>query len=195
MPELVIPADALQVSLHFRITGDAEDMICGFGVDQIDVETPDFVMDAMAAAWDTFVSPQWSSAVSLVGAEARNADGTVGEQVYDLPGAVAGDIQTQNTALLVKKVTPRVGRTGRGRIFLPGVLTANVGNAGVIESTQLATWQGDWTTWLNDVNTTLPAARVCLLHTNAPGVDTDPSPITGLVVDPMVATQRRRLRP
>lgn len=103
-----------------------------------------------------------------------------------------------NVALLVHKRTARGGRRGRGRFYIPfAVNTAAITEDGRIAPAEVTTLQTAMDTFLTQINTTV-GPMVVLHRTSAPGVDhpTNPGPpstVTGLAVDNLVATQRRRL--
>lgn len=93
-----------------------------------------------------------------------------------------------NTAALLKKQTASGGRSGQGRMFLPGLTEAQVAGNGDWLSGYLATLQtqaSDWLTAIEGITT-----GMFLFHT----ASSDPTKVTGLGVDAKVATQRRRLR-
>lgn len=123
------------------------------------------------------------------------------------PGTQATTSMPPQVATLVRKVTASGGRRGRGRMYFPGVPETGVDDAGVISGAGVTAW----TTALADFLGALTANDVpmFLLHDPAtiwtlvngqprrvPTSDPIPEPdlVTSLVVDPKVATQRRRLR-
>lgn len=98
---------------------------------------------------------------------------------------------TPNVAWLVRKVTGFGGRTGRGRMYIPGVPEAQVLTNGAVAPTYAGLFSAELEEWRLGMASAglIPS----LLH--APGSPiTTPMPITEFVVDSRVATQRRRLR-
>jgi hypothetical protein len=74
-------------------------------------------------------------------------------------------------------------------MFLPIVGEANTDSGGMLSTASRNAWQTAVTGWLNDL--ALRNVPMVLLHNQ---VEIVPTPVTALVVDPRVATQRRRLR-
>ena len=103
-----------------------------------------------------------------------------------------------NCASLVHKTTARGGRRGRGRMYIPWtIVAATVSEAGTIAASDVTRVQNAVNAWRAAVAGTV--GPIVLLHRpSAPEVQppTTPGPpneVTGMLVDPLVATQRRRL--
>jgi hypothetical protein len=103
-----------------------------------------------------------------------------------------------NVALLVHKRTARGGRRGRGRMYIPWTLsTTSTGEGGVIAPASLTPMQTACNVWLSSISS--GAGPVVLLHrpstpgTARPSTPGSPNVVTSMVVDPLCATQRRRL--
>lgn len=113
--------------------------------------------------------------------------------IFEAPRNSVGTSDTetlpQNCSVLVHKRTATGGRRGRGRMFVPPFrpLENAVGATGVITAAALATIQG-WFTTLYGQHTWF------LLHDNGTLLPPAPTAITSFQVDPIIATQRRRLR-
>lgn len=114
-------------------------------------------------------------------------------------GVASGGGMPANCALLLKKRTARGGRRGRGRIFLPwGQVETKVDEAGKITNADVTAAQLGVTSWFNQLATN--NVPMVVLHSEsspdnkhgptAPGA---PDLVTGLVVDAVIATQRRRM--
>ncbi len=112
-----------------------------------------------------------------------------GEAGTGQDGASTVAPDSPQVAALVKKVTAGGGRQQRGRMFLPIVGEANTDSGGMLSTASRNAWQTAVTGWLNDL--ALRNVPMVLLHNQ---VEIVPTPVTALVVDPRVATQRRRLR-
>ncbi len=99
-------------------------------------------------------------------------------------------------SLIVRKVTNDLGRQGRGRMFLPGVLAeGDVDEAGQVETASLSTYQdalADFIAFLVDPSPSPPLPAV-LLHSDGPDVP-GPTPIIALTVAPIVGWIRGRIR-
>jgi hypothetical protein len=114
---------------------------------------------------------------------------------YEFAGSTTGDISTpglpSQVTALIKKNTNLGGRQGQGRMFIPGILEADVNSAGFWESGRQAAWQ----TAADDLFDAIQALGVqpALLRSESSPIST-PEGITSFTVQPQVATQRRRLR-
>jgi hypothetical protein len=93
----------------------------------------------------------------------------------------------------VHKRTALGGRKGRGRLFIPwAVADSNVDEAGIIVPATVVTMQTAVTSFLNGIIT--EGMNMVLLHSpDKSGVTVPPTTVSSLVVDGMIATQRRRL--
>lgn len=106
-------------------------------------------------------------------------------------GTLSGDPMPPNCALLVSKQTATGGRIGKGRMFLPPAFYGESGfdaNGNFIGAGQ-ARIQADLDTFRSQCTST--GVGLHLLHSNA---GDPPDPITALVLNSRIATQRRRLR-
>jgi hypothetical protein len=96
---------------------------------------------------------------------------------------------------LIQKRSGIAGRRFQGRLYLPGVRELTVGNAGIIDSTWLASIQGFMNNWLTAIEASAGVIRMVILHSAPIGVlPLNPTPVTSLQVDRLIATQRQRLR-
>lgn len=98
-----------------------------------------------------------------------------------------------NTAVLVRKGTALGGREGRGRMYLPGLHQDIDNDNGIIVEPYFSQFQ----TFAAQFNTVCGINNVThyLLH-SAPQLGGAPPPtvVATLIVQPLLATQRRRLR-
>jgi hypothetical protein len=110
------------------------------------------------------------------------------------PGQDAMTCPSPAVAALVHKVTSRLGRRGRGRMFIPWSLEeGEVNEAGTIDGAGIAAVQSGLNGFLAEMSSlSLP---LVLLH-NSEGVTPAASPdvLTALKLDSRVGTQRRRQR-
>jgi hypothetical protein len=198
----VIPVGFASVAVQFRNEGDPDPWYITWGADLSDAGGDyDGVAQTIITAVSDSITPSMNAATALTGVILRV--GQDGGEPLTLPYAVnvTGSGTTaklpQNCALLVSKITTRAGRTGKGRFFVPNVLSeADVNNVGVIDSGTRTDFQDAMNTLLGELEgpDTGPAAPMVLLHnTGAPG-GTTPTPVLQLGVDTIIATQRRRLR-
>lgn len=103
-----------------------------------------------------------------------------------------------NVAVLVHKTTARGGRRGRGRMYIPWCLaTASITEGGVVLTADVTRIQNAVIAWAAQVATL--SGPVVLLHrpsgpeVTPPTTPGPPNVVTGWRVDPLIATQRRRL--
>lgn len=118
-----------------------------------------------------------------------------------ITGGASSTTVPPNVALLVKKVTALGGKQNRGRTYYPFLIDSSlISEAGVIQTSALNTWQGVMNAFL----TALSSANIpmCIANKvfNVPlpphhvtSINTGPL-VTGLVVESIAATQRRRIR-
>lgn len=120
---------------------------------------------------------------------------TSASATFSIPGTLSGASMSPGTSIVVHKDTTIAGRQYRGRLayFPCAVDEADVSGAGIIDPTVLAAYQAFWTAALNAASTaSLP---LYLLHgPNKAGVTPVPTAITGLTMQGLVGSQRRRLR-
>lgn len=185
---LVIPAGFSQVTLDFTLPapGGVKTMSTTFGIAE---EARATMLESVAELYSDVV---WG----VLGTnEGRMTGGTVRDSLstYEYAMAVDGpgtaSLAPPNVTLLVKKVTSGAGRKNRGRMYPPGlVYEGTYNNAGVMSNSDVAEYNAafaDFVAGLEDL-----AAPMVILHND----ETAPTPVGVLAVQPIAATQRRRLR-
>lgn len=165
-----------------------------------EVETPPFTQsnaDTLLNSLGTWLDDVLSSAHAIVGGFVLvGSDG--GDIRLDVTygaaktGARSATSLPPQVAALLKKRTAMGGRRNRGRNFLPGIAEADVNDNGVLsgafQTILGATGAGIWTAL--GAGGAANTAGAVLLHESGP---TTPTPLTGIIADTVVATQRRRL--
>lgn len=196
---LVIPEGFFQASVPFVSEFVLRPAICTFGISEPTTPvTPaalaDLVMVAVGDAIDPIIDPNVTMGpVTLTFDQAPGQRGSISGAVVRTGDRTTTNSTSPQIAAIFKKQTNRVGRPGRGRMFVPW--------AGDRDDVDEA---GRWTnTWLDDlaiaaVNLldnlqTIDASMVILHDEDVPG-STDPSTVTNLLADPQTGTQRRRNR-
>lgn len=204
---MAIPVGFAEISIEYRHDNDPDPWYNVFGVDtDLSTDTAQEVVDHIAGVWYNAWDQALNSAIQMTNVIGRfgqdAADPLVVETlVAPVRGTNASASLPQNCALLIRKQTGLGGRAGRGRLFLPGVLQeAEVGDTGVLNTDFKTAMQ----TNANAVLTGLAAADpvsgatspMVLLHgpNGTTGVTPAPTLVDALVVDSVIATQRRRLR-
>jgi hypothetical protein len=131
-----------------------------------------------------------SSNVTITNIHCKNgpdSSGVFADLATSLVGASPGD-SNPATAGLVNKTTALGGRKNRGRLFLPGLIEADVAQGGQITSTARTALQTQLTNFLTDLASS--DVPMVILHT---GIET-PTLVTGLTLSSLLAVQHRRLR-
>lgn len=194
---LLIPPGFAQLVLRWQLAGDPEPMVSTLGYD----------VSGLGGAYDAFLTSINNQYPISFGAGARLSVYTfigsilyVGQDgsppaVYERPAAEAGSSGSQappsNCATLVRKNTALGGRRGRGRMFLPpfNLAETSVDANGNLDGAYVSGTNSNLASWL------VTGRSPVLLH-NSEGVSPPPAPtpITTLVVQTKIATQRTRMR-
>lgn len=191
----VIPNGFAQA--NFKYTGDG--LLTGgentLGLDvQASAGTPLTIAEDLSVLWESFWAPSITSTVVLSSVLVKfgpDATGPSAEFPCNIPGEVGGAAASSAVCYLGKKITSLGGRAGRGRLYIPGVPESEVGPQGDLDDT----WVGNFNTAMAGFMAGLNSADLppVLLH----GADSPlsvPTLIQQIVIDGMVATQRRRQR-
>lgn len=115
------------------------------------------------------------------------------EQDFESPGSAPSNPPAPNTSLLFKKTTGLRGKAFQGRMYVPGGYCdeGEISSGGIIDNTTHDEIEALWQGALADMLTALGGDNLCLFHNNPA---TAPTVLTDLSLEPMIATQRRRLR-
>lgn len=195
----IIPPGFAFCQAEYVHTGTARHAMTTFGIDVASGTTdPDQVAEEVYVAYWTATAVRLitdSGVSQLIMNVAIGQDGSdplVGTFTDAIPGGVAQDSVPSNCAVLVHKRTARGGRRGRGRMYLPWAAPDNqvddVGNLTVGHQSDVSDSLEVFRTALGLVGHSL-----VLLHSTGLSVTGPPDPVTALVVDAKIATQRRRL--
>jgi len=193
-----IPEGHALLKFRFGLTGDTEEMIVTLGVQTTAASNADRVAAANSAmdSWGDNILPLQANVYQL-----RGVDAVFGTAGGDIPisstdaARTGGDPDApvpQNTAVLVQKLSGLGGRRNRGRFYVPGISVLDIGNTGIINGTPLAAWGTAVNNFLLGIESGSFMDSAVIFHSSAP---LTPTVVTDLNVDPVVATQRRRLRP
>lgn len=201
---LVIPPGHAQASIEFLSDYDPDPWYTTFGVQLVDAEGDfTYMANFAASAFETGFQAILSNEVMITACELRvGQDGGPPLLVRVNRGNRGGssaDMLPQNCAALIRKGTNRAGRTGRGRMYLPGVLPENkVSQTGIIASDHLGVLEGAAEAFLEALDDPIappsPTSPMVLLHNAFVPGGTTPDPVVSLIPDNRIATQRRRLR-
>lgn len=188
---MIIPVGYAHVQHFFGGAGLPNGAAITYGVSGFGETDPEAVALQMHLDLSTNWSSQWSSQIRLEETRVKfgpNATGPFGSHVEQVAGTGNTAMAPNNTALLIEKRTQLGGRSGRGRLYMPGLVESVVGPAGDIDPASLAIYQTTAEAWLVDIETT--QTGMFLFH----AASSDPTRVTSLTVDPVAATQRRRMR-
>jgi hypothetical protein len=197
---LIIPPGYGNAAFIFTSTVGTPPLVTTLGIDLSNaggdfVEVANQLMGVYAGAFGSGTDSSLSlDRVNL----AVGQDGPGGSVDSDAePIAMTGSITGPPVSMapIARKVTNDIGRRGRGRMFLPGVLAANsVGEDGVITSAARDSLQARldafYESLFTDAGPPTPFPPV-LLHSQAPA---DPTPITGFSISLVVGWIRGRIR-
>lgn len=197
MPSIIPPGQSLGL-LRWSVAGDAEEMICtiGFGAEGLTVqEEADHLY--LAATQATSLTPlgamnqPWTFVGTTVYQRGLGGDPVVAFHNQPLT-ATAGSATAlpSNCALLVKKITATAGRRGRGRFFPPPALIdeGGVDTNGTINSATYTTINNRVISFYGNLG--IQGLNPLLFHADG----SEATPITSLVLDTRIATQRTRMR-
>ncbi len=144
--------------------------------------------------WVLRIIGNQASSITLARVDVKFGPNDLGPQGSAPAGVNGGDTNSAdppNIALLVKKSTGVGGRSGRGRMFVPGMTSTLFDSSGNVAADRISTLDLAFENFRTDMATLgLP---LHLLHGPASPVSV-PYPIVNLSIDARGATQRRRLR-
>lgn len=200
---LVIPPGYMQVAFRFALTGDTEPMITTQGYK---LHGGGDIQDEVDALKDRFLAQypaaQFSNQWQYLGVVARVGQDGGPPAIYESPATVTGSGGATNTlanncAVLVKKATGLGGRWNRGRSYVPPfmVFQDQVDSKGFLSSTWHTANDTKILSWLAWDAADLTGPQPVILHDSAVAGAPLPTVIVNHVIDPRIATQRRRLRP
>lgn len=117
------------------------------------------------------------------------------------PGTRAGEFAPPNVALLVRKRTALGGKKNRGRSYIPFILAVSEATEnGAVAPGSIAALQGACTTFLAQLTTDVTPMVIENKTFNTPlpphhvtFIGGSNAQVTSYVVEPIIATQRRRL--
>lgn len=182
----IIPAGYSRVTMEFGSESPyGSEIVTGFGVN---LDPGAILLDAVELWINEAFKLRLSSQYGVQRIEARN-DVSVVDRTLAIAGTFPSVCPPPNTAALVRLGSGLVGRTNRGRMYLPGMVDeSDVDSAGNIDPTVVTGLQGVMNylvAALGDVS-----AQLHILHSDVGS----PTLVTDVQVQPVVATQRRRLR-
>jgi hypothetical protein len=187
----VIPSGYSQVNLKFTGDGLPTGAEVTFGIRNLDNKAAADIAGDVSTNWDTWLkalTPTHVTLSSILVKNGPNATGPAAEIAVGTVGTGGSAHVSPQVAVLVQKRTTLGGRMNRGRLYYP-VSESEIDNAGALSSSFLAFATTNWAGFQADQEDV--SEPIYILH-NA-GTDAPVGP-ADLVVQPVAATQRRRLR-
>jgi hypothetical protein len=205
---LDVPQYHGQVSHRISLNGDTEPMYVTYGIvtTTSGVDDPLFIAIELHDAYGDTMLLNSTNDYSLQATEVRlqndapPAPPVLG--VFASARAATGSSGPlpQNSAYLFHKRTPQPGRRGRGRMYVPGIPEAEVSSVGALSPGALGAAQQRATDFLlrfNPSSGALVNVQMVVLNSYQQsfiGPKPLPAVVNSLTIDPIIATQRRRLR-
>jgi hypothetical protein len=199
---LLIPSGFGQVLHSISLVGDPERMAVTYGVEMNTGAGPT-LLTMITYLHDQFhgaFSSRFNTDYALEATSVRYATGETanpqGVEEYNAKLAFTGAPAPlpQNCATLIRKKTGLAGRRRQGRMYLPAPYEGGVGPTGLLVTGDFNLLQTAANTFLAAVNNSANLVGMVILHSTGISAPPVPTPVTQLVVDPRIATQRRRLR-
>ncbi len=117
------------------------------------------------------------------------------QHAADMPGGSQSAPLPQNCAFLIQKFTGLAGRHNQGRMYWPCPAEGEVDPTGQILPAVVPDFNNALEAYRQAVRNVVGIGDMVLLHTPRPGVLFPlPTVVTSLILDPVISTQRRRLR-
>ncbi len=198
---LIIPAGYAHVVHSYSLVGDNERMAYTYGIalgDQAGLTLNGLAEQLHSQTytnlWD-LPSPEYAlESTEVQGTGTAAAPGGVGVHVERRAGTGTAGHLPQNSSTLVHKRSGVGGRRNRGRLNFVPPSENSVANNGRIDAASVTGYQQRFSNWLLGIQSLVGAADMVILHSTGISVTPPPTVVTSLVVDPVISTQRRRLR-
>lgn len=194
----IIPPGFAEVSIPFQHEDLNRRAFIVFGVATADDTDPTVIADDVMQTFSTTLATNIDSNVTagpaLVSVGQDGGDPITGVGNLSVVGGSSyPDSLNSGQAVLIKKQTALGGRRNRGRMFLPWYIAdAEVSEIGLINGQALSGRQTAANQFLEGLEGGSVAGMV-ILHDVGQTQPPAPTPVTGLQVDRLVGSQRRRL--
>lgn len=202
MAELEIPTGFINCHFKFQQSGVAHPSTFAIGFDATAFSgNLDTFATAIASAWiGAYGLANILDSYVFLGVKLYLGPGDpflVGEDIRSNQGTASGAPLTSNTTLLLKKTTGVAGVRYRGRMYSPALQVAETGvtGYGTIDATTRTNTQARYDLAFAAMQAVTGVGPYVLFH--APSEDSatpPPTVISSLILEPVVATQRRRMR-
>jgi hypothetical protein len=201
---VIIPVGYANVALGFQVAGASRAFAVTFGIQPAGgLTNPNGMATLVDSAFQSTGAPADSptnmlNSYTYTGVTLTWMTGTgafPGVHTSSVTGSAGAGGMPPNAAYLVRKVTTRGGRQGRGRMYCPpfNLSEISVDSAGFMSPSTAGGLSNQWDTFRAGLVTA--GVPMVLLHdTPKSGVLPVPDPVTVLSVETVVATQKRRVR-
>lgn len=193
---VIIPEGFGQASLLFGLAGKPDEMVVTFGYIAGGIApsaTPGEILTSWTGSGKPFFGAAMMTGWTVKGVRTTEMTST-GPLVYQhmaaVVGTASGATAPPNCAVLVRKLTARGGRKGRGRMFLPPCVRTetDIDALGNFDAAWASAFDAKLALSLADMVTT--GNNMYLLHEDG----TAPNEVTALSTQLLLGTQRRRMR-
>lgn len=197
---LVIPPGFGLAAFHFSTALGTGPFVTTLGVDLANVggdfvEAADQLMDDYAAAFSGITSNALDLELVQLTIGQDGPGGSVDSQRSPIPMTASGTINALAMSVIARKTTNRLGRAGRGRMFLPGVCAASgINGDGSLTTGYRSSVNGALDTFYDRLTNPvgdIPVRLPYLLHSEGLGIA--PTRIEGFVTAPLVGWIRGRI--
>jgi len=186
---VIIPTGFAQVVIEHSVDGNTHKPTNVFGIAESGSGAA-ADLSTVLSAWTSNIMPVLCFGLTCRVATLVDGDGNLATETANVAGSVTEDMCPPNVAALVKKVTNVAGRINQGRFYLAGIREDNVSDAGALTITLLENLQDAVNGFMSDLGA--DSVDLVVLHNDA--LTPTPTLVTSLIVQELVATQRRRLR-
>lgn len=198
---LIIPVGYGQANFVFTSAEGTAPFVTTIGLNLGDAGG-DFIAAANKAkdAFQTTILTTMDSDLTLdrvqlyIGADGPS--GSVDSTSPPVQGGRSGSGLPWSLSAIARKNTTDLGRFGRGRMFIPGIVSpTEIGQGGTISNARRPVIQTELDDFMAALNGTAPngiSTPPVLFHN--PGVTTSPTAITSLTLAPLVGWIRKRIR-
>lgn len=203
----IIPPGYAEVLIPIRHASLARSAAVTFGVDMNSQGgSPTLASKIQAdfvAGWAGTIDAQCTIGPARLTVGQDGAENLVFVATATTTGSAGTERIPANCAVLVRKLTSRGGRRGRGRMYLPwataDTTVDEIGQLSGAEVTALQTRADTFLGLLDDAGAGVQGTPMVLLHspsgpeTQNPTTPGLPNLVTSLLIDPVIGSQRRRL--
>lgn len=209
------PAGFAEATFRFALAGgDGEaNVVLGLDTPAANVD----VANRIRSAWQSeILQPVQGNNVTYLGVRVAFGQDGGDDLVFEIPadgaipviGGQGAANMTPNNAILVRKLTGLGGRRNRGRMYIPGVPEGSYDNSGIILPGAKVQIQAALDAFVEDLGLAGLGgpSTIVILHPARPGYfrrdgtfydgvpAAPPTPVTALLVDDRIASQRKRNR-